>query len=220
VQTGLVGLVRRREVWAICATQYCQSYGMYGLLTWLPTFFSDYYKVEVGDLAGYTLLPYLVQGVVGAASGPLADGMLARGWPVRRVRVLLQSIGMLGPAACLMAAVSPLVGTSATAASALITLGLGLSALSLGAVSVNHLDIAPRHAGQVFGLGNTAATVSGLVSVPLTGYLLQTTDSWSLVFGLIGAHFLLGTALWAAWVGDAPLPEDGGAEGPRAGLPA
>ena len=60
-EVGLQALLRRREVWAICATQYCQSYGMYGLLTWLPTFFSDYYKVEVGDLGGYTLLPYLMQ---------------------------------------------------------------------------------------------------------------------------------------------------------------
>ena len=36
-------------------------------------------------------------------------------------------------------------------------------------VSVNHLDIAPRHAGAIFGLGNTFATLAGLVSTPLTG---------------------------------------------------
>lgn len=129
------------------------------------------------------------------------------------MRVGLQLVGMLGPAVCLMAAVSPIVDGSAEAASALITVGLGLSALTLGAVSVNHLDIAPRHAGMVFGAGNTAATVAGLVSVPLTGWVLQTTDSWPLVFGLIGLHFVVGSAVWAAWVGDKPLPEDGPANG-------
>ena len=36
-------------------------------------------------------------------------------------------------------------------------------------VSVNHLDVAPRHAGAIFGLGNTFATLAGLVSTPLTG---------------------------------------------------
>ncbi len=36
---GFWALMRRREVWAICAAQYCQSWGMYGLLNWLPTFF-------------------------------------------------------------------------------------------------------------------------------------------------------------------------------------
>ena len=35
------GLARRKEVWAICAAQYCQSWGMYALLNWLPTFFSE-----------------------------------------------------------------------------------------------------------------------------------------------------------------------------------
>lgn len=59
--TGFRALLRRREVWAICVCQYSQSYGMYGLLTWLPTFFSEYYEVQVGDLGGYTLLPYFVQ---------------------------------------------------------------------------------------------------------------------------------------------------------------
>lgn len=116
---------------------------------------------------------------------------------------------MLVPAACLMATVSPLVGGSASTASALVTVGLGLSALTLGAVSVNHMDIAPRHAGMVFGAGNTAATLAGLVSVPLTGWVLQRMASWPLVFGLIAAHFVVGSALWAAWVGDTPLPEDG-----------
>ena len=102
-----------------------------------------------------------------------------------------------------------MVGSSAGIASGLITVGLGLSVLTLGAVSVNHLDIAPMHAGQVFGAGNTAATLAGLVAVPLTGYVLQTTDSWPLVFGLIGVHFVAGSGVWAAWVGDKPLAEDG-----------
>jgi ACS family sodium-dependent inorganic phosphate cotransporter len=151
-----------------------------------------------------------VQGLVGLGAGALADQLLTtQGWSVRSVRVGLQLVGMLGPAACLMAAVSPIVGGSAATASALITVGLGLSALSLGAVSVNHLDIAPRHAGMVFGAGNTAATLAGLVSVPLTGWVLQRTASWPLVFGLIAAHFVVGSVLWTAWVGDKALPEDG-----------
>jgi len=45
------------------------SYGFYGLLNWLPSFFQDAYHVEVKDLGGFTLLPFLVQGAVGAASG-------------------------------------------------------------------------------------------------------------------------------------------------------
>lgn len=48
-------LLKRREVWAICGAQYAQSWGMYGLLNWLPTFFSEFY--QVGGF-GVTVLRY------------------------------------------------------------------------------------------------------------------------------------------------------------------
>ncbi|KAG2491886.1 hypothetical protein HYH03_009838 [Edaphochlamys debaryana] len=204
-------LLKRKEVWAICAAQYAQSWGMYGLLNWLPTFFSEFYKVEVADLGSYTLWPYVFQGVLGAATGVAADYLLRNGWKVGTVRKVLQVVGMLGPAACLCLAVSPLVGASAGLASNLITLGLGFSALTLGGVSASHLDIAPRNAGMVFGAGNTAATLAGLISVPVTGFILQSTGSWPLVFGITAFHYVAGAVVWALWCGDRPLPEDGGA---------
>ena len=165
--------------------------------------------MEIAQLANFTLLPYLVQGGVGAASGLLADRLLARGWGVRRVRRVLQTAGMLGPAACMLAAASPLTEGSPAAASAWVTAGLGLNALTLAAVSVSHLDIAPKHAGAIFAAGNTCATLAGLLAVPLTGVVLEATGSWSLVFGITAAHYCVGAALYAMWVGDRPLPEDG-----------
>jgi sugar phosphate permease len=62
----------------------------------------------------------------------------------------------------------------------------------------------------VFGVGNTAGTLAGLVAVPGLGYVLQQTGNWSLAFGLAAAHNVVGAILWALWVGDKPLPEDGG----------
>ena len=45
------------------------SWGFYGLLSWLPSFFKDQYHVELAQLASFTMIPYVVQGGVGAASG-------------------------------------------------------------------------------------------------------------------------------------------------------
>jgi len=115
---------------------------------------------------------------------------------------------MLGPACCLLLAVSPLTDGSPGTASALVTASQGLSALTLGAVSVSQLDIAPKHAGAVFGLGNTFATVAGTLSVKATGSILQMTGSWPLVFGVTSAHYVIGAAFWYAWVGGERLPED------------
>lgn len=79
-----------------------------------------------------------------------------------------------------------------------------------GGVSASHLDIAPRHAASIFGVGNTAGTLAGLLAVPGLGFVLEQTSNWSLAFGLAAAHNAVGAVLWALWVGDKPLPEDGG----------
>jgi hypothetical protein len=48
--------------------------------------------------------------------------------------------------------------------------------------------------------------------VPGLGWVLENTGNWSLAFGLAAAHNAVGAVLWALWVGDKPLPEDGGPE--------
>ena len=45
------------------------SWGFYGLLNWLPSFFKDVYHVEIAQLASFTLAPYVLQGSVGVFSG-------------------------------------------------------------------------------------------------------------------------------------------------------
>lgn len=39
--------------------------------------------------------------------------------------------------------------------------------------SVNHLDIAPQYASLIMGLSNTVATIPGIMSPALTGYIVQ-----------------------------------------------
>lgn len=39
--------------------------------------------------------------------------------------------------------------------------------------SVNHLDIAPQYASLIMGLSNTVATIPGIVSPVITGFIVQ-----------------------------------------------
>lgn len=45
---------------------------------------------------------------------------------------------------------------------------------------------------------NTGAAIPGIVGVALTGYILDTTGSWSLVFGIAIFFYLLGTVVYNA----------------------
>eukprot|EP00775_Hariotina_reticulata_P005431 gene5431-5664_t len=174
-------------------------------------FFMEHCGMQLSQLGSFTLLPYLLQGAVGASAGLLADNLITkRGWRVRKVRVVMQVAGMMGPAVCLFAAAAPCSAHSPYVAAGLITVAMGLSALTCSGVSASHLDIAPRHAGVVFGVGNTAGTLAGLMAIPGIGLVLETTGSWSVAFGLAALHNVIGSLMWTLWVGDKPLPEDGG----------
>jgi hypothetical protein len=88
---GFWPLMRRKEVWAIAIAQYAAGWGFYGLLAWLPQFFIEHCGLQLSQLGGFTLAPYLLQAVMGASAGLLADNLIVkRKWAVRDVRVLMQ----------------------------------------------------------------------------------------------------------------------------------
>lgn len=41
-------------------------------------------------------------------------------------------------------------------------------------------------------MGNTAACIGGLLAVPISGYIFDTTHSWNNVFLLFSLHYVLG----------------------------
>lgn len=55
-----------------------------------------------------------------------------------------------------------------------ITLSVGLGAFSMSGYFVNALDIAPQFSSIIIGLSNTFATLPGIVSPVLTGYIVTT----------------------------------------------
>ncbi|KAL6768092.1 PHT4H [Auxenochlorella protothecoides x Auxenochlorella symbiontica] len=204
--SGFAALLRQREVWAICVAQFAGSWGAYGLLSWLPSFFRDAYGVELARLGRFAVLPYAVQGCVGLAAGAAADRLLARGWATASVRRGAQAAGMLGPAACILAAAAC---RGPGAAAAWITLGAAAGALAAAGAGANHLDVAPKHAGLVWGAGSSAATAAGLLAVPVSGVVLEATGSWAAVFGLAAAIYALGAGLYWVWAGGEALLADG-----------
>ena len=143
----------------------------------------------------------------------MADNLIAAGWSIKRVRQLLQTAGTVLPALFLLLATTTHNTSSDSASSLLfsffyVTIGAGLSAFTLGGVSCSHLDICPRNAGLIFAAGNTLATVGGLVSVPIAGLVLEKCGSFDAVFALFATHYLVGAALYVAWIGDKDILQE------------
>jgi ACS family sodium-dependent inorganic phosphate cotransporter len=78
----------------------------------------------------------------------------------------------------------------------LMCVSLGLGSFALSGFGSNHLDIAPRYAGALMGLSNTAGTLPGVIGVAVTGYILEATGSWPLVLGVAASLYVAGGIVW------------------------
>ena len=79
-----------KPVWAIIVAHFCYNWGYYTLLAWLPSFFELSLGLTVESSSLLTLIPYLAMTAMTPFVGPVADGLVSRGWSVTDVRKLAQ----------------------------------------------------------------------------------------------------------------------------------
>ena len=144
-----------------------------------------------------------------SASGALADWL---------VRVTLQLVAFLVPAAALVALVlaGGGGGTAATAAAAaaaakssplhpalaiaLVAAALGTTSLGQAGFVANMADVAPTAAGAMFGLCNTFGSAAGIAGVVGAGAIVQATGgSFAPLFLLTAGLYCVGAAVFATF---------------------
>ncbi|MEM7708717.1 MAG: ACS family MFS transporter [Pseudomonadota bacterium] len=180
-------------VWALIVNHFCSNWTFYVLLAWLPSYFSDALNVNLTAAGLLSVAPWVTMFLMTNIAARIADGMISRGVSVTLVRKRMQLTGLLGAAMFLLAA--PTV-TSAPAAVAIICGALGMLAFTWSGFAPNHLDIAPRYAGFLLGVTNTAGSVPGVIGITVTGFLLETTGSYTGTFVLAAAICSIGAVVW------------------------
>jgi ACS family sodium-dependent inorganic phosphate cotransporter len=180
-------------VWAIIVAHFCNNWSLYVLLSWLPTFVNKGLGVDYASVGWVTMIPHIASFIFLNVAGNIADRIIKNGMDVGRVRKIMQTIGCSGIATALF-----IVGEveSAWMAIAIMSVGNALGAFVTGGFVVNHMDIAPRHAGTLMGITNTAGTIPGIIGVTVSGYILETTGSWALVFQVAGGVTIVGMVVF------------------------
>jgi len=180
-------------VWAIIVGHFCGNWGLYVLLSWLPSYFSSQLGVNLRSVWIYVAPPWIAMFLCSNLSGWIADRLIAAGYSVTFTRKAMQTVGMLCPALALGALAS---ADDAVTAVILLSISLGLGSFAFAGVGCNHLDISPRHAGVLFGISNTVATVPGIVGVAMTGVLVDQTGTYASAFYLTGGIYLFGLVFY------------------------
>lgn len=195
---------RSPAVWAMIYTHFCGSWGHYTCLSWLPTYFSEELDLNLTEAAWVSILPPLASIFVTSIAAQVADNLIANGVETTTVRKICQSIAFLSPAIC-MTLSSLDLGLPPWEIVGILTGGLALSSFALSGLYCTHQDISPEYASLLLGITNTVGAVPGIVGVALTGYLLDSTHSWSIsLFAPSIFFYLSGTLVWLVFASSKP----------------
>ena len=192
-QPAIKALLRTPAVWAVIVGHFCANWGTYVLLAWMPTYIYKGLGVDFAAVGVFTMIPAFFSFLALNAGGWLADNLIGRGFNKTHMRKSMQAIGFGGSAAVLA-----VVGyvESVPLAIALMSLGNVFGGAMAGGFGVNHLDIAPKGAGVIMGLSNTAGTLPGIIGVYISGMILEATGSWALVFQTASGVLLFGLVFY------------------------
>uniref|UniRef100_A0A0D9XGM2 Major facilitator superfamily (MFS) profile domain-containing protein n=2 Tax=Leersia perrieri TaxID=77586 RepID=A0A0D9XGM2_9ORYZ len=195
---------KSKAVWAMIYAHFCGSWGHYTCLSWLPTFFSEELDLNLTEAAWVSVLPPLGSMIITSIAAPFADNLISNGVDTTKVRKICQTIAFLSPATFMMLS-SVDLGVPPWEVVAFLTSGLALSSFALSGLYCTHQDISREYASILLGITNTVGAVPGIVGVALTGYLLDTTHSWSIsLFAPSIFFYLTGTVVWLAFASSEP----------------
>jgi MFS family permease len=199
-------LLRQRKVCGLALGFASYNYTFYLLLTWLPSYLSTTHHVDLLHSVLYTSVPWLFATLTDlVVGGWLVDALIQRGWNPVRVRQIV----LIGGTICGLGILGAARAHSPAAALFWISISIGgLSAASPVGWSIPSL-IAPRESvGTLGGILNFGNQLAGIAAPIVTGYVVQSTHSFSWAFGAATIFLFIGIAGYVFLLGNmAPIPE-------------
>jgi MFS family permease len=185
--------------WALLINHTCNNWAFYTLLTWMPAYILHILHFDISSSGFISVLPYIGFTVAWIGGGQIADYMIAHWWSTTTVRKIFQTVGFAFGGVFLV-----VTGhlTSVVPAVASLTAAMTFMGLVGSGFANNHLDIGAEYSGVLMGITNTAATIPGIVSPVLTGWILGDTphlQNWQNVFYISGGVFAFGIIVWLAF---------------------
>lgn len=164
-----------RPLWSVALCHFCVLWAQYLLISWLPTYFTQQVGLKLGDSGLALLMPYLSPLVLTPAGGLVADALVRHGVRVGVVRKAMVTLALLGPAAAfgfLVANPRP----SPLAATVISTIAVGMLGFGDSGYWAAYVDLSPRYAGLLLGVGNTLGNFAGILVNLSTGFVLDACE--------------------------------------------
>jgi ACS family hexuronate transporter-like MFS transporter len=181
-------IIKVRQTWAFAIGKFLTDPVWWFYLYWLAKFLNEKHGVTLSKIGLPIIVIYGVADVGSIAGGWLSSWFMKRGWSVNKAR----KTAMLICALCVVPVIfAPLVSGMWTAVG-LISLAAAAHQGWSANIFTTASDMFPRRAvGSVVGIGGMAGGIGGMFIATATGYALQLTGSYHIVFLCAGLAYLV-----------------------------
>ncbi|XP_067658863.1 sialin-like [Haliotis asinina] len=203
-----VAMAKSGPFWAIILVHMCNNWTAYTLITVLPTFMREVLKFDIQENGALSSLPFICRTLGMMVSGQVADLIRARtSLGTTNVRKIFQGIAFLLVAVLLVSA-GFVKCENRTIAVVLLCLGGGGLGMAGAGYLVNHVDIAPKYAGVLFGISNVAATFPGMIAPLVAGAVTpnNTAEEWRQVLYICAGLLVAGTLIFSIFASGETQP--------------
>uniref|UniRef100_A0ABK8FQZ9 Major facilitator superfamily (MFS) profile domain-containing protein n=1 Tax=Anopheles gambiae TaxID=7165 RepID=A0ABK8FQZ9_ANOGA len=195
IVTPWVAILTSAPMIALTVAHCCHNWGFWTLLTEMPTFMKEVLEMDIKKNALLSSLPYLVMWMLSFVFSPLSDFLINRQYLSRVAsRKLFNTIGLWVPMVALLGLAFVPKGSSDLAI-VLLTLAVGINSATYLGFQVNHIDLAPNHAGTMMGITNCAANIMSIIAPLIVGQVISdATDpiQWRRVFYIAAGVYFFG----------------------------
>ena len=187
VEVPWLSLARHRQTWAFAIGKFMTDPIWWFYLYWVPSFLNQKFGVTLQKMGPPLVVIYLIADVGSIGGGWLSSALIKRGWAINRARKTTMF--------CMALCVMPIVLAATVDSMWTAVLLLGLACAAHQGWSANMFTIAsdmfPRRAvGSVVGFGGMMGAIGGMLIATATGWILQLTGSYHVLFVLAGCTYL------------------------------
>ncbi|XP_077984473.1 sialin-like [Glandiceps talaboti] len=183
------------QVWGLIIGHSFSNWGLYTLMTGLPSFNAQVLAFDLDENGVISALPYAGSWIFLVVGAYIADELRRREiMSTKAVRRLFTVFGMYFPAFFLLS--NAYVGCNRAMAVSFLVLANSFAALTYPGFKVNHVEIAPRFGGILYGITNTAASIPGFAAPYVNGIILQergtNANAWLIIFIITAGFYIVG----------------------------
>jgi len=211
-------IFRSAPFWALMCSHIGSDWGLYTMLTQLPTYMSSVLKFDIGQNGLVSALPYLSMWIFSMFTNFLADFLRQKGvLTTTGTRKLMNSLGSVFP--CLAMIAITYTGCDRLVSILLIVVAVGFTGAFYSGYMVNHIDLSTNYSGSMMGMTNFFANMTGVVVPALVGVIVTDNENlseWRIVFYITaavyvstnGVYLIFGSGEQQPWNSPTAGPDD------------